>query len=89
MKSWMTFATSALALAVVFFSGAPAAAPQGQEGLSLPLRLSAFAVNMSTVNVSPSAKKDARYKMKLPAVAPQSRNLGADAALVSLLNAGW
>ena len=49
MKSWIAFATAALS--IVILSGLPTAEPRAQEGgLSVPLRLSAFAVNMSTVS---------------------------------------
>jgi hypothetical protein len=60
VKSWITFATAALSIAVVF-SGTPNAAPGAQEaGLSVPLRLSAFAVNMSTGGPRTTAVIDIR-----------------------------
>jgi hypothetical protein len=60
VKSWITFATAALSIAVVF-SGTPNAGPRAQEaGLSVPLRLSAFAVNMSTGGPRTTAVIDIR-----------------------------
>ncbi len=60
MKSWLAFAAALLAPMAVM-SGAPAAVPQSIEGaLPTPLRLSAFAVNMSTVATGTTAVMDIR-----------------------------
>jgi hypothetical protein len=58
MQTWIACATGAVAL-VAALSGAPA--PQAQEGaLPLPVRFSAFAVNMSTVATGTTATMDIR-----------------------------
>lgn len=57
MHSWTLCATAALALAATL-SGVPAAAPKGDEPLPLPLRLTAFAVNMSTIATGTTATID-------------------------------
>ena len=61
MGTWIIGATGAIALAITF-AGVPAPAAQTKEAaqLSLPLRLSAFAVNMSTVAPGKTAVMDIR-----------------------------
>ena len=62
MRTWIASTTGLLAVAVAL-SGAPAAAPQAPaqaEMLPVPLRLSAFAVNMSTVAPGTTAVMDIR-----------------------------
>jgi hypothetical protein len=60
MKTWIICATSALALTTVL-DGAPIGVSPAQEGgLTLPLRLSAFGVSMSTVATGKTAVFDIR-----------------------------
>ena len=60
MKTWIICATGALALTTVL-DGAPIGVSPAQEGgLTLPLRLSAFAVSMSNVATGKSAVMDIR-----------------------------
>jgi hypothetical protein len=60
MKPWILFATAAVAL-VVAHSAVPVAAPQAEGGmLPLPVRLSAFAVSMSTAAPGSTAVMDIR-----------------------------
>ncbi len=60
MKTWIICATGALALTAVL-DGAPIGVSPAQEGgLTLPLRLSAFAVSMSNVATGKSAVMDIR-----------------------------
>jgi hypothetical protein len=60
MKTWIICATSALALTTVL-DGAPIGVSPAQDGgLTLPLRLSAFGVSMSTVATGKTAVFDIR-----------------------------
>jgi hypothetical protein len=60
MRTWIICATSALALTTVL-DGAPIVVSPAQDGgLTLPLRLSAFAVSMGTVATGKSAVMDIR-----------------------------
>jgi hypothetical protein len=60
MRTWIICATSALALTTVL-DGAPiVVSPPQDGGLTLPLRLSAFAVSMSNVATGKSAVMDIR-----------------------------
>lgn len=60
MQTWMAFVTGAIALAVTV-SGAPSGGPQASQAtLPVPLRLSAFAVNMSNIATGTTAVMDIR-----------------------------
>ena len=60
MKTWMISTVSAIGVAVLL-SGVTAAAPQAEKAaLSLPLRLSAFAVSMGTAAPGANAVMDIR-----------------------------
>jgi hypothetical protein len=62
VKTWIATATAGLAVAVMM-SGAPAAAPHAQPAkgtLPVPLRMSAFAVNMSNIATGTTAVMDIR-----------------------------
>ena len=61
MLTWTTRAMAALAIITAFW-GAPMAAPQApaEPGLTLPLRMSAFAVSMGTMATGKTAVMDIR-----------------------------
>lgn len=62
MKIWLALATFALGVAIAGPRPLTAAAVQADGALKLPLRLSAFAVNMSTVATGSTAVMDIRIK---------------------------